>query len=148
MPKLKPKVHSYYDCPDDTGLECCDVSLTQQQFEEEANINNIIARYESTGILGDPFAVATAQPMYGDFSSVTDFHTAQNIIAHSMQAFEQLPAITRKYFENNPAKMLEFLEKEENRDEAIRLGLVQERTQSSSSNGSEPASSNVAPGQS
>ena len=121
-----PKIHSLYDTPGHPGLKCDDPSLAQQHFEEEANINNIIARYESTGVLGDPFNPGTTQPMYGDFSSVVDFHTAQNIISHSMQAFEQLPATVRKRFNNDPAQLLEFLEKEENRGEAIKLGLVQE----------------------
>lgn len=125
MPRLKPsKIHSYFDCPVDNGLTCHDESLAQQHFEAECNINNIIARYESTGVLGDPFNPGTAQPMYGDFSSVEDFHTAQTIIAHSMEAFNALPAHVRIRFNNDPALMLSFLEEEENRDEAIKLGLV------------------------
>lgn len=118
------KIYSLYDRPTDKGITFDDPTLTQQHFEAETNINNIIARYESTGVLGDPLNPGTIQPMFDDFSSPIDFQTAQNILAHSMQAFDQLPAHIRKRFENDPSQMLYFLEKEENRDEAIRLGLV------------------------
>lgn len=122
------KVHSYFDCPCDPGLTCSDPSLTQQHFRDEADINHIISRYENTGFLTDPLLPPTNVPQFGDYCDVADFQTAQNIIAHSMQAFDALPAHIRKRFNNDPATMLAFLEKEENRDDAIKLGLVQERS--------------------
>lgn len=83
-----------------------------------------MARYQRTGVLGNPLAVGGREPQFGDFTSVHDFHTAQNILAESTQLFEQLPAQLRKRFENDPGQMLEFLGDENNREEAIKLGLV------------------------
>ena len=77
-----------------------------------------------TGVLGDPLAVGSVEPQYGDFTTVADFHAAQNIIAEATQSFDLLPAALRKRFDNDPAKLLEFLEDDSNREEAIKLGLV------------------------
>ena len=121
---LVPKIYSRYDVPSHPGSVNTDPSMTQQHFRDECDINNIIARYNKTGVLVDPLHPGTAQPSFGDFSSMLDYQEAQNIIIYANQAFALLPAYLRKRFNNEPAEMLQFLEKEENRDEAIKLGLV------------------------
>ena len=52
-------------------------SLTQQQFQKEANINSIIKKYKRTGVLGNPFD-GQRQPIYGDFANVEDFLLNEN----------------------------------------------------------------------
>ena len=119
-----PKFYTSYEPPPQVDYSNHEPSLTQQSFAEECDINNIVARYVTTGVLGDPLAVPTNSPQYGDFTSVADFHVAQTIIAEATQMFDLLPASIRKRFENDPAQLLAFMEDDSNREEAIKLGLV------------------------
>jgi phage internal scaffolding protein len=105
----------------ESGLECLDPSMAQQQFREECDINTIMERFGRTGELIAPIRM----PQYGDFDGVNDYHSAMNAIVEAQSAFDQLPAKTRARFGNDPAEFLEFCFNEENRDEAIRLGLVE-----------------------
>lgn len=107
----------------DTGLECKDPTLTQQQFIEEADINYIANRFLRTGELPQ----VPNLPTPGDFEGIFDFQTAMNTIAHAKQEFMKLPAKIRSRFDNDPAKILDFLNDEENRKEAEILGLVNPR---------------------
>lgn len=103
-----------------TGLACEDPSLAQQSFKDECDINTILERFGVTGEL----PTARAVPQYGDFSQVVDYQTAMNSVRASQEAFMELPAKIRARFENDPAKLLDFLGDEANRDEAVALGLV------------------------
>jgi len=105
----------------ESGLECLDPSMAQQQFREECDINTIMERFGRTGEIIAPIRM----PQYGDFDGVNDYHSAMNAIVEAQSAFDQLPAKTRARFGNDPAEFLEFCFNEENRDEAIRLGLVE-----------------------
>jgi phage internal scaffolding protein len=62
--------------------------------------------------------------VYGDFSGVTDYHSALNKINATMDDFMALPAQLRVRFGHDPVQLLEFLENDQNRDEAIQLGLI------------------------
>ena len=105
----------------ESGLECLDPSMAQQQFREECDINTIMERFGRTGELIAPIRM----PQYGDFDGVNDYHSAMNAIVEAQSAFDQLPAKVRARFGNDPAEFLDFVYNEENRDEAIRLGLVE-----------------------
>lgn len=94
--------------------------LTQQQFKKESDINEIVRRFGLTGELPEPWAA----PQYGDFTQVTDFHTAQNMVLEAQQEFERLPAELRERFGHDPQALLSFLDDAGNRDEAIALGLI------------------------
>jgi len=109
------------DASNESGLECLDPTMAQQQFREECDINTIMERFGRTGELIAPIRM----PQYGDFDGVNDYHSAMNAIVEAQSAFDQLPAKLRARFSNDPAEFVEFCTNEENRDEAIRLGLVQ-----------------------
>lgn len=120
------KVHGLFDPPVDPGISFVnEESLTQQHFANEADINHIMARYERTGVLVDPLHVAMRTPMYGEFSTSVEYQEALNMIINAQEAFDELPATVRKRFNNDPVEMLAFLEDVTNRDEAVRLGIVQ-----------------------
>lgn len=108
---------------DESGLACRDPSLTQQQFVEESDINYIANRYGLTGELPQVLDL----PKYGDFTGVFDFQTAQNTVRKALEQFMTLPAKLRTRFDNDPNKLLQFMEDPENRDEAEYLGLVNKR---------------------
>lgn len=96
-------------------------SMTQQNFREEVNINTIMKKARSTGMV----PVSTVKAIYGDFTSAADFQSAQIKIAEASQAFDALPSHIRNRFDNDPAKLINFINSAENRDEAIRLGLLE-----------------------
>ena len=62
--------------------------------------------------------------MFGDFSNGTDLMTVQNKIAAANNDFSHLPADVRAKFQNSVAVMLDWMAKPENKDEAIKLGLM------------------------
>lgn len=104
----------------ETGLECKDPSLAQQHMKDECDINVLVERFGVTGHLPQtPLA-----PSYGDFSGVSDYHTALNAIKAADTAFMGLPAQLRAKFDHDPNALLQFLQNEQNRDEAIMLGLI------------------------
>lgn len=80
-------------------------SLTKQQFKEECDINNIMARFTEAGAATHFMKHA---PEYGDVTEV-DFIEAQRTIANTTSMFEELPAKMRADFHNNPAEFLQFV---------------------------------------
>jgi phage internal scaffolding protein len=114
---------------EESALTCEDPSLTQQHQKEDADINTIVARFGLTGEL--PFA--NRQPRYGDFTAVTDYHSAMNAVRSASEDFMSLPAELRARFHNDPAELIDFLAFDANRDEAIKLGLVKAPIEASAS---------------
>lgn len=105
-------------------------SLTQQQFKQEADINNIIASVNASGALGNPLWTGNRTPVYGDFSDIQegDYLRAQNILLQADEDFMQLPAKVRQRFNNNPAELLAFIENNPNSEELVKLGLATKKT--------------------
>ncbi|AXH77600.1 MAG: internal scaffolding protein [Microviridae sp.] len=103
----------------DTG-EIIDDGLTQQQFKEESDINTIVKRFGLTGEL----PVNERMPISGDFTGVTDFQSALNAVTQAQQAFNDLPAELRYRFNNDPGRLLSFLDDVQNIEEAVKLGIV------------------------
>lgn len=102
------------------GLECQDLSLTKQSFKDEADINVLVERFGITGQLPD-------KPLpehFGDFSEAVDFQSAMLLVRRAGEDFLTIPAQVRERFDNDPQKLMAFLAKETNRQEAIDLGLI------------------------
>jgi len=105
---------------DETGLSCPEPTLAQQNFKDECDINVIVRNFGLTGELpGQPLS-----PQYGDFTGVLDYHSAVNAVLAAQDDFMELPAQLRSRFNNDPAELIDFLANEQNREEAIKLGLV------------------------
>ena len=122
---VKPFVRDPYNYDRDeasnaSALCCEDPSLAQQHMKDECDINVIVERFGVTGQLPQ----SPVSPSYGDFSGVTDYHSALNQINATMDDFMALPAKLRVRFDHDPVKLLEFLNNEDNRSEAIELGLI------------------------
>lgn len=103
-----------------TSLECKDPTLAQQQFKEESDINTIVDRFGLTGEMPQVLNM----PQYGDFTGIFDYQTAMNLVVQGREEFMKLPAKMRARFHNDPNELLEFLNDDDNKDEAIKLGLV------------------------
>lgn len=115
---------SAYDNFDDrsleTGIKCLDDSLTQQQFRDESDINNIVDRFMKTGHLPDPVSM----PQYVDYEGVFDFQSAMNVVRQADENFMRMDAKVRARFHNSPQEFLEFFADPANSEEAVRLGLA------------------------
>ena len=95
-------------------------SMTQQQFKAECDVNNILAKYKKTGLVTH---LAKHQGNFGDFSNVEDYQTSLGKLMQAQAAFGTLPSELRAKFENDPAKLIEFLSDKKNDEEAIKFGL-------------------------
>jgi len=104
----------------ESGLRCEDASRTQQHFKDETDINNILRQFNITGQL----PTKALSPRYGDFTGIGDYHGALNQVIAAEGEFMTLPAQLRARFDNDPQELIEFLNNPENKDEAIKLGLV------------------------
>lgn len=97
------------------------VSRTKQADAERANINSIMSKYARTGTV----PANLRQASYGDFSNVGDYLTARLRIQEAEESFAALPADVRKHVNNDPAELLDLLDDESRREEAIALGVLQ-----------------------
>lgn len=96
------------------------VYLTEQCHKIKCDVNAIIRKYDKTGLIEH---VARIEGAYGDVSGA-DFREMQNRLIDIGKKFNELPAGIRKRFDNDPAELLQFMERPENRDEAIKIGLI------------------------
>lgn len=99
------------------------VSRTKQSFKAECDINNIMARYQKTGVLD---FTQKHEPRYGDVTGY-EFQRAMLTIAHSKSMFAEMPSALRSRFKNDPREFLEYIHDPRNAEEAEELGLLKLR---------------------
>jgi len=96
------------------------VYVTEQSHAKECDVNLIIRKYDKTGLIDH---ITKFEARFGDLRGL-DFKEAMDLVTNASSMFEQLPSNIRAKFDNTPEKLLEFMEKPENRAEAIELGLI------------------------
>jgi len=99
-------------------------SMTQQHFKNQCDINQILKKFEKTGMITH---VRSNQGAYGDFATSKNFQENLNQVLNAQNAFDALPAAIRKRFSNNPLLLIEFVQNDENYNEALALGLVNKK---------------------
>ncbi|WNK12723.1 MAG: internal scaffolding protein [Microvirus sp.] len=116
------KIYTQYDPPPSPSVDDWGPSKTRQEFKDEADINNIIDQYQTNGILPE----TKPEGVFGDFSDpvLKDYQMAENIVVGARELFERLPARIRERFQNDAASLIEFVQDDNNRDEAIKLGII------------------------
>lgn len=87
-------------------------SRTKQSFRDESDINNIVAKYQSTGAIAH---VNKHEPRYG-YAPSQDFREALELIREGNEMFADLPSSTRKFFDNNVEQMLDWVQDPANAD--------------------------------
>lgn len=133
-------VLSVFGVPGKVKLECKDKSLTVQAAANECDINQIIEKFERTGLMTH---VSDRVAKYGDFSEVVDYQTALNMVHRAEEMFMELPVKLRNRFENDPLKMVEFLQDPQNAQEAVELGLVERKEVVEPKDGSDATKANA-----
>lgn len=119
--KIRRRYESYVMTP---GIVIDGVSLTQQHFKQECDINYIRAMYVKTGWLPQP----REGYIYTDNKQV-DLLEALSIMERAQNDFDQLPSTIRQYFANDPLQFVSFVDNPQNIELGIQLGLY-ERPQS------------------
>lgn len=119
-----PYNYDMHEASNESALRCMDKSRTAQEFKDEADINTIVKRFGLTGELPENVPMV----LQGDFTNVTDFMGAMNLVVAARESFDAQPAEIRARFDNDPHKFLEFTSNKDNLDEAIKMGLVREES--------------------
>ena len=99
------KVLGPFDPVPDVVAEVGGESMAIQSAKEECDINNIVKRYQQTGIL----PVVAQQGMYTDVSEVEDYASALRQMEDAKAEFLNIPAYIRKKFNDDPVEFLEAL---------------------------------------
>lgn len=95
-------------------------SKVQNHFRDTQNINCIMKRYRR----GMPLEVEKRPMHYGDFASAASFQEAMNRVVSAQEQFSELPGEVKKYFNQNPAELINFINDPKNKEKAIELGLI------------------------
>jgi hypothetical protein len=120
MATKKDKFQTSYEPHARVSFETEGESLTQQQFSEEAEINNIIAFHDRTGIIKN---VQQGVANYGDYSEVHEYREALDLIRQADEDFMKLPSNVRRQFNNNAGDFFEFAGNPENVSQLVEMGL-------------------------
>lgn len=96
-------------------------SMVQQQFQEEANINHIVAFHRKHGFYPN---INTAAMVFEDLPGDIDYQEAMRIVMEANESFQKLGARIREKFDNDPAKFLDFATNNENHHEMVEMGLL------------------------
>lgn len=114
------KIFTAYDPPPSVGTENKEESLTRQSEADQADINKILKRFETTGVL----PIDQRTPQFIDVSTAPDYRTALDRINVINEAFMQMPADTRAKFDNDPAILLDALGDPARAAELQELGIL------------------------
>lgn len=106
---------------DDPGIVFTEPSLTHQSFLEECDYNNVLAKWQKSGLITH---INPAVPTYEDVSAFVDYQSSLELIRSAQEQFLALPSHVRDRFENDPAKLISFLQDPANAAEAAKLGLI------------------------
>lgn len=100
-------------------------SRTHQEFKAECDINNVMKKFERTGIIEHR---NNFEGDYRNFLDIpSDYHEAMGAVLEAQDMFMSLPSKIRKRFHNDPAAFVEFATDPGNGKELVALGLATKR---------------------
>ena len=99
----------------------CGPTRTKQSDVKEADINVMVARYTTAQSFSN---VNRISGQFADVSNLPDYKESRNQVIAAENLFGALPSKIRERFDNDPGKMVSFFSNPENKEEAMRLGLV------------------------
>lgn len=114
--QVQTKIYSRFSTPDSVPVEF-GISMTQQHFKDECDINNILKSYRGK-------IPASEEPAFFMDCTVNDLQSAYEIAEDIGSRFDSLDSDVRAKFNNNPLELLEFVHNADNQAAAIELGLL------------------------
>lgn len=105
----------------DCGVTATNTGRTKQADTPACDINTIVSRYIDTGEVSH---LNRSVPTYGDYSNVSDYQTACQVVTEAKASFMRLPAELRSRLGNDPQQFIDYCADPENRDELVKLGLA------------------------
>lgn len=118
------------------GITFTEPSRTKQSDMEAVDLNVQLAKFRKTGVMGN---LRSDEPLAGDFSDIENIIDVQNRLIDLQEQFDALPAKLRSQFDHDPMQLIEWLQDENNREEAVRYGLIVETAQKQNTSVSEPS---------
>jgi len=104
------------------SIRCLDESLTQQHFKDECDINVLAKRF---GVDGLAERVPPVDPgYYGAAGQLPELRDVLDIARNARERFMELDPKIRYRFHNDPAELWRFVNDPENREEAVKLGIL------------------------
>lgn len=97
-----------------------DPTMTKVALAEQLDVNNIIKKYNKTGILKN---AENYEAIFGDFNE-TDFQESLNTIIKAEELFINVPSKIRAQFENSPGRFIDFATNPENLQQMRDWGLA------------------------
>lgn len=126
----------------DYGVSGFEPTLTKQSEAKNCDINVIVKKWQSTGVLPTNLNDGLAQ--YADVSDMPDYRGCLDVVIQAQQAFSQLPSDLRHRFSNDPAIYLDFCSNPANAAEMVSLGLATRRVEPSTGSEDAPPKAGVA----
>lgn len=96
-------------------------SMTQQHFQEESEINNILRSHDRNGVIQH---IHKGNAIYADFSNITDLSDALHQIKEAQSEFLNIPSKIREQFQNDAGQFFKFASNPDNLDQLREMGLV------------------------
>lgn len=93
---------------------------TRQSEKAACDVNLIVAQHRRGGVSSH---VVNRVGEYG-FVPALEFRVAMDEVRRAQELFAELPAQTRDFFRNDPARFVDHVSKPENRAELVKLGLL------------------------
>lgn len=101
-------------------FDCGDVVRTKQSFRDECDINLIVRRHASDGLLAH---LNPRMPTYGDFTAAMELRDAMQLVDLAEQGFAQIPAEVRAMCNNDPATFLQLVNDPDHIEALAEAGL-------------------------
>jgi hypothetical protein len=95
-------------------------SMTDQQYKEDTDVNNIIEKFRKTGQI---MHVAQIQGKFADVADIQSLQESMVLVSKAQEHFAQLPGETRSQFGNSVINMVKFLADPANDEKAVKMGL-------------------------
>ena len=106
------------------GIVFEEPSLTDQSQYKDTDINNIVRKYQTTGLLDSPGAVPFETLQYGDATLLPDYQTALDLVNSVHEEFSSLPSEVREKFGHDPMQLLDALQDPTKKEMLQDIGLL------------------------
>lgn len=138
---MEPKIRKPYpEKPYKNPFFCTGESRTKQADAAACDINNLMKRYEKTGVLEH---MQNNPGRYEDLPMGLDYHAALNLAITAKESFDALPGTLRAKFGNDVETFLNSMSDPANEKELIELGLLEREEVLSTESGTDLESTSL-----